>query len=322
MKSRIVTTIILASALFCVGCAKQPSTDGQSDESSQSGITTQDEPSEITSPEEVEGRELDLFGVQYAQNDDALVDYLAANPIAAPFENKRCFTEDSRLVLMLDPTAPNHLLNDELHADRPIINHRVDDPIVGDQINFIFIRETGAEAPQQLDLEHMARNDAYIAYQLEPEKTYELLVYVQNNAVPSASGGSAGTANSISIVTDMPKMLTGAPDKDYIEVLLLPEFPEGNVDSLALPTCEQPVTLHWKDEARCYDADGKYVRTHSLDSMKNPNAQIVESDGAFSFRAIVAENYPAGAASFYRFEFRTDPSLAEPTMPNTDRIHR
>lgn len=313
--------VCLIGALLCGGCAKRQS----DDEQPANGQTAENDPSQATadvteSSNNTEEEQLDIIDAQFAQNADALTDFLSANPIATSLDGYRCWTDEGRFVLMSGPQKPNWgYLEDEMYTDLPILNHRIDDPVVGDQFNFLFIREMEEERPRQLKLKHMMRDDSYIMYQLEPNRDYEMLVYVQNNAWNSiASDKTSGAAESISIATNTPKLLTGSPKGDFFEVLLMPEFTDGNARSRALPHCDTPVTLLWDNELRCYDVDGKYVETLSLDPAQNSSVRISETDSSFSLRITVAEDYPAGAANFYRFVFHTSTSLKDLTIPNAD----
>ncbi len=239
-----------------------------------------------------------------------LQEFLVANPIASPVENEKCYFKDDDNLVYTWSSRP-------LKAE---INHCIGDPFVGDQRNCIYVRETESGQVEQLNLNHLKRDHTLISYQLEAGKHYELLIYVHNDAkYDEKYEDTVGSVYALGATIALPKdvkldsmfsmVFSGqqGPDEDAPDIV--------TTSSRAAFTCEQPVTLHWDTEIRCYDITGKYASSKSLDSESNRGARIWSADDEFFLELGMLDKLPSEFACFFRFEFYTDPEQKEPSLP-------
>lgn len=278
---------------------------------------------------------------QQAQNATSLRDYLAAYPLATPVANQSCWLgADNQFVYLLED-----------RPEKPALNRMIGDPIVGDQRNFIYVRETLSGQPETLELEHLIRDDTLISYQLEPGKTYEVLIYLNNNATydPELPESTVGDAKAPEIILEAPRALTPGNDQDdltapddsddagdtadkteeWISNSIRASITAQNVPGVtsgARLSCDQPVTLHWQEEVGCYSikavkddsgnykVTGEHVVSRSLRSADQSGADAILVPGGVIIDMIAADNYPSNMSSLFRFEFYVDPEQKESTM--------
>lgn len=161
----------------------------------------------------------------------------------------------------------------QLPANHPVFNSITDNPALGDERNFVRIREVG----QSTFVDEV---------EIEPGKEYEVYIYYHNNAASNLNAGGTGIASGVKVASTFPgkvkkgtdEQVTGAisatntdPVKVWDEAKVSTKY-----DEVLLSYKDGSATIHNSDPSTTNDSilsqdifteDGTYIGSLALDGV-------------------------------------------------------
>lgn len=152
-------------------------------------------------------------------------------------------------------------------ATKPVFNSITDNPSLGDERNFVRIREYGTE-------------NLYEDYvDIVPGKEYEVYMYYHNNASATFNSDGSGIAQNVRIKTESPANLKSG--ETAVIKGTISWGTEGNMQEVwdtAFLTANEDITLSY------------VANTATLHNGGDANGQILDADAMFSYGALLAHN--------------------------------
>lgn len=157
----------------------------------------------------------------------------------------------------------------DVPADKPTFNSIIDNPYLGEEMNFVRVREATSTEPYE----------DYV--DIEVGKEYEVYVYYHNNASPSLNASGVGLAQNVRLKTELPSELHDGDTAVIKGTIEWGTDEKSEVWDTAFLRAHDTVYLRYVENSATIHNDG------------NANGTILDANALFGNGALLAYNTAA-----------------------------